>query len=518
LEISQLTLARAMPIGFANFASHGQYRLARHLQLINKELLDIVAGRNNRLIVQMPPRHSKSETISKYFPPWYIGNFPDRRIILLSYEAEFAASWGRKARDVMSEWGESVFGVRVRQDVSAVDNWTVEKRSGNLWMPCDGGMMTSGMGGAVTGKGANVMIIDDPVKNDKEARSQTSRDNQWSWFQSTANTRIEPAGAIILMLTRWHEDDLAGRLIADMESGGQKWRILSLPAICDSNEDPLGREIGEALWPERFDEEALAWKKRSSGVWWWALFQQKPQSDEGGAFKIKWWEVWRNPPENLTKVELYVDSSFKTGVASDYSVIATWGTDGKGRYYLLDLWRDKVEFPELVTAIHAQRRKQIEQWGKNVRVVIEDRASGQSAIQTLRRPLHLPDGKVLPAIPVIAQKIEGNLSKESRADQAAIFVSAGQVFIPENASWRQAFLDEHAVFPSGLHDDMVDTTTMALLRLGDVNKIPKVSFVKEALDKEPGEVLNNSQKQVRFFGVNPASEQEYYRRSIEKGW
>ncbi len=194
-------------------------------------------------MVCMPPRHGKSEFISKYFPAWFLGTFPDKRIILTSYESEYAASWGRKARNLLEEHGRELFGVRIAGDSSAADRWDIAGR--------DGGMNTAGAGAAITGKGANVAIIDDPVKNDTDAMSETKRAAVWEWYRATLRTRLEgDPRAIILVMTRWHEDDLAGRLLkaqAAATSGPcKRWDVLELPALAEPG-DPLGRPPGAPL-------------------------------------------------------------------------------------------------------------------------------------------------------------------------------------------------------------------------------------------------------------------------------
>lgn len=231
---------------------------------------DIIrTGTEAILVIEAPPRHGKSEFISKYFPAWYIGRFPDRRVILTSYEANFARSWGRKARDVLQEFGPELFGIQVSQTQSAAVDWEIEGTGG--------GMVTAGVGGPITGRGAHLFVVDDYIKNSEQAVSETIRENQWDWFQSTALTRIEPGGLMIIMATRWHKDDLSGRVLKQAEAGeGPPVYRLRMPAIAGEG-DQLGRAEGEALWPQRWPAEKLQ-KKRSSmeRYWWNALYQQDP--------------------------------------------------------------------------------------------------------------------------------------------------------------------------------------------------------------------------------------------------
>lgn len=410
-------------------------------------------------MVFMPPRHGKSELCSKYFPAWYIGRYRGR-VILTSYEASFAATWGRLARNVLTEWGPPVFGVRVAQDSSAADHWELSDADGQR-----GVMYTAGVGGAITGKGASLLIIDDPVKNMEEARSATVREKAWQWYTSTAYTRLEPNGVILIIQTRWHDDDLSGRILTEAKgegSGGEPWHVLSLPAVAEGAEHyaitggaPFVRAEGDALWPDRYPAERLAKiRADTTGSTWAALFQQRPTPDGGLIWHREWFRTYHEVP-TLTRTIQSVDTAFKTGVASDYSVIATWGQTATD-FYLLDVWRARVEFPDLKRAMLAQAAKH-----RPDAVYVEDAASGQSALQELRRESNLP---------LIAVKPQG--SKEGRAAAVSPLAEAGKVWVPESASWLADWLDEHVAFPVGAHDDQVDTTSMALERLRGGDRIP----------------------------------------------
>ena len=330
LTREDLLLAKSTPVGFAYVASEGRYELAPHLLLLSQKLVDVAAGRIKRLIISMPPRHGKSELTSKYFPSWYLGLYPDRRFMLASYEAEFAASWGRKARDLYARWGPDVFGYRVSPASASASAWNVHL--------CEGGMDTAGALGAVLGKGAHCFVIDDPVKNDQEADSATMRQHVWDWYVTTAYSRLaaQPEGAMVIIMTRWHKDDLAGRLISAMAEGGEKWETVTLPAIAEKD-DPMGRAEGEALWPAWFPRERLDRIKQQTtlheGVrWWFAMYQQKPQESGRAVFKSEWFErrcSIFDRPRFLYKV-MSVDCAAKTGIRNDYSSIGVWATDGVG--------------------------------------------------------------------------------------------------------------------------------------------------------------------------------------------
>lgn len=221
--------------------------------------------------------------VSEHYPAWFLGMFPNRRVILASYEGDFASQWGRKARNILSEHGH-VFGVAVSDNSSAANRWDI---TGNR-----GGMQTAGVSGPITGKGADLLIVDDPVKNAEEANSYVFRQKAWDWWQSVAYTRLEPGASIVLIQTRWHEDDLAGRLIKDEANGGEKWTRVDFPAIA-MTDDILGRKPGQALWPERYDEAALATTRRSVGEYvWQALYQQNPLGAEGQKIKREWFKYY----------------------------------------------------------------------------------------------------------------------------------------------------------------------------------------------------------------------------------
>jgi predicted phage terminase large subunit-like protein len=413
-------------------ASKGKWVPAKHLIFLNRKLLDIAAGRIKRLFVSMPPRHGKSELISKYFTAWYLGSFPDHRVILTSYEADFASQWGRKSRDILEEWGH-LFGIELRHDSNAANRWEIKGR--------EGGMQTAGAGGPITGKGANLFIIDDPVKNSEDADSERMREKMWDWYRSTAYTRLEPDAAMLGVMTRWHDDDLAGRIL---ELEGDDWEFINLPALA-ADDDPLGRAEGEALWPERYPREELERIQRTVGSRVWnALYQGLPVPEGGEIMRSEWWHEYDHTVSPDIVVQSW-DTAFKSGQDNDYSVCTTWGIAGND-YYLLDLWRGRVEYPEL-------RRVALqlyEKWRPS-KVLIEDKASGQSLIQELKKGTPMP---------LIAVKVDKD--KVTRAHAATPLIESGRVLIPKHAPWAATLVKECADFPHGKHDDIVDSVTQFL--------------------------------------------------------
>ena len=449
------------PIDFAKYATGGAYQTAKHLQLINEKLIRIGNGELKRLIVEAPPRHGKSWLISRFFPAWYIGTHPDRRIILSSYESEFAAKWGAAAKELLAEHGQSIFGVRLHPDSQAAARWDLQGH--------DGGMVAVGAGGALTGKGCSVFIVEDPIKGAAEANSQTQRESLWSWFQSVAFTRLEPEAAMIVCGARWHEDDLIGRLL----ESGDEWEVVRLPALAE-DDDPLGREPGEALWPERFDVEALESIRRQIGSYAWsALYQQSPRTEGGNVVQLCWLKYWRltvedHPPipvrmpdgttaechpvalhDDLEFEQVFQswDLTFKEGSTTDFVVGQVWATKGDDRY-LLDQVRKRMDFPQTIETIRRMKAR----WPQAHRTLIEEKANGSAVLATLR-----PE---LPGLVAVNPKDD----KLTRLHSVTPQFESGNVYLPHphRAAWVKGLIDELVAFPNAKHDDQVDALSQAL--------------------------------------------------------
>ncbi len=323
-KIAERVNSMLTPALFACRVSRGRWKMTPHLAAIDRAIIETITGRTEPiLVIEAPPRHGKSELISRYLPAWFLGIFPERRVMLVGYGAGFARSWGRKARALLFEHGRDWFGVEVSPDERAASDWGLSGR--------EGGMLTAGIGGPLTGRGAHLLIVDDPVKNADQARSQTIRENHWNWWQSTASTRIEPGGCAIVIATRWHYDDLSGRLIQAAETGrGAPVRRLRLPAIAEEN-DPLGRPPGEALWPARWPIEQLEkLRLEKEAAWWQALYQQRPGRGERCTWPDSYFgqHLWGETfPGVFDAAALAVDPS-KGGPRGDYSAIVFAGLSG----------------------------------------------------------------------------------------------------------------------------------------------------------------------------------------------
>ncbi len=454
-SVAQDELARRRLADFIRLLEPS-YEQTRHTRALCDHLEAVERGEIDRLIIQMPPRHGKTLHVSQALPAWVFGRNPRAQIILASYGAELAEENSRKARSF------------VRSDVWPFEcRVSEESRAQNRWHTDAGGILiATGCEGAVTGRGANYLIIDDPIRDRAEADSELIRKRLWDWWTDVARTRLMPKARVILASTRWHFDDLTGRILNTED--GKRWTVLSLPAIAEQG-DVLGRKPGEALWPEWFPIDALPSVERGemSSRSFEALFQQRPSSEQGGLFKRLWFENHFDGPlpvimdritqkagtpfeeiiERPRRFEVIgaIDCASKTTLNADFSVIAIVATDGRD-FYCLDIVRHRCEFPELVAMTIETFRK----WSPS-RLYIEDTSNGTPLIQELRRSS---------ALPVIPVTVKG--SKVARAEATTAWFESSRVKFPSGAPWLSDLVDEYGTFPLGRHDDQVDALTMAL--------------------------------------------------------
>jgi len=421
-----------LPDTFAQQMSGGRWHNYTYLQKISDIVFNAITEGNGRIILNVPPRHGKSEFISHWLPVFFIKNFPHQNIIQTTYEQDFSILWGRRVRNTIKS--NPQLEIHFQEDSKAAGRWNTAE---------GGGMTCAGIGGAITGRGGNLVIIDDPVKNWQDAKSETVQQRNIDWFNSTLYTRLEPNATIIVLMTRWVENDLAGYLISEHEDD---WIHIRFPAMAEPG-DPLGRGEGEALCPERYDKEALLTIKKAVGSKVWAgLYQQRPAPEEGNVFKNEWWKYYRRLPELSFKLQSW-DTAFKKGDENAYSVCQTWG-QGETGYYLADQLREKLEYPELKRAIVNQYDKH-----RPDVVLVEDKASGQSVVQDLKRETSLP---------LIAVKAEPGNGKEIRADMVSPLIESGRVFLPNRATWLNDFLYETMHFPNSTFKDQVDAMSQGL--------------------------------------------------------
>ena len=437
-EAAKRQLARTHYADYVEYVHHGRWKRARHLDLICAELEKVITGETKRLMIFMPPRHGKSMTVTATFPSYYLGKYPDRRVIEVSYGDDLAKEFGDANRMKIAEHGCELFGVLLSQTAASKVSWNLEGHSG--------GMISVGVGGGITGKGADLLILDDPIKNRQEAESETYRKNLLNEWRSSIYTRLHPGASVLIILTRWHEADLAASLL---ESEAGDWKVLSLPCVCDDENDLLGRKIGEPLWPEHgFDNEWCEQTKRAVGSYAWAsLYQQHPSPIEGGILKRGWFKFYDVLPEKVSQAVQSWDCTFKEGKASDYVAGHVWMRSGPN-YYLVDRVHDQIGIVDTMQAIRTMSYKHPKARGK----LIEDAANGPAVIEMLKK--EIPG--IIPITPMGGKVV--------RASAVAPYLEAGNIYLPnpKNAPWIHDFIEECAAFPNGKHDDDVDAMTQAI--------------------------------------------------------
>lgn len=423
------------------------YQEARHQLLLDAHLEAVERGEIDRLMVFMPPRHGKSEKASKRFPAWYLGRHPDRHVIASSYNSDLATDFGREVRNLVAshEFHEVFPQVELRQDSRAADRMNT-----NL----GGAYFAAGVGTATTGRGAHLGLIDDPFKDRAEADSETNRNRVWDWYRSTFYTRLMPGGAIVLTQTRWHDDDLAGRLLAQE---ADQWTILDLPAISDA---------GEPLWPEWYDLEALERIRASIGPREWsALYQQKPQPDEGTFFQRAWFNEWAELP----RLRIYGSSDYAvTDGGGDWTVHRVWGVDEDDNLYRLDGWRGQTPADQWIDAkLDLIAKHKPHAWFGEAGVI-------QKAVEPmlLKRMRERSVRCRMEWVPSIHDKPTRARGFQARASMGKVFFEPG------------ADLGEFLVFPAGKHDDEVDVAGM----MGRVLDQVHPAILRPVVDKGPRDI------------------------------
>lgn len=419
-------------VALARFTFRG-YVPSWHHYRIARELEEASRTPNARLIIAMPPRHGKTELASIRFAPWLLANRPQAHVIAATYAQDFADELGRKARGVMAS---SVYRSLFPYAQLSGDNRAVSR-----WQTVSGGSYYAvGVGGALTGRGADVLLIDDPHKNRAEAESKVSRDTVWDWFRSTAYTRLEKGGSAVIIMTRWHEDDLVGRCLAS----GEPWRVLSLPAIAEHDEPE--RKAGEALWPDKYPVDALERIRTTVGEREWAaLYQQRPAPIEGALFKPDRLTLVDAEPAGMRWVRAWDFGA--TAGGGDWTVGAKLGVR-EGRPIVADIVRIQgaPEDVERTLVATAQRDGR----GVTVNLPQDPGAAGKAHVQYLTRLL---SGYTVKSSPETGDKV-------LRAEPFASQVNVGNVSLVKG-SWNAALMDEMRVFPNGMHDDQVDALSRA---------------------------------------------------------
>lgn len=436
-HFAKIELCRRSFADYVEYIHNGYYRHAAHTLLICERLQELVEEGKKRIMVFMPPRHGKSMTVTETFPSYYLGRNPDKRVIISAYSDDLAIDFSRRNRQKVEEYGREIFGVKVAKDKAAVKAWDIAEHRG--------GLVAAGIGGTITGKGADVLLIDDPVKNDAEAQSITYRDRVYNEYKSTLLTRLQAGGSVILIMTRWHEDDLAGRLLAE----SKEWNVISLPAECDSEDDLLRRQIGDPLWADGgYDKAWIAESKIALGSRvWTSLYQQRPSVEKGNIFKRDWFKRYSKLPEHIDYWTQSWDFTFKDSSSNDYVCGGVWAKSG-ANHYLVYRIKERIDFVKSLEAI--QRVTAL--YPQAAAKLVEEKANGAAIISMLRSKLP----GIIPINPTA--------SKEGRANSVTPFFEAGNVYIPSDAVWAEDYINELLSFPNGAHDDQVDMTSQYLAR------------------------------------------------------
>jgi predicted phage terminase large subunit-like protein len=418
----------------------------RHHKIMADAFERVANGELKRLIINMPPRHTKSEFASYLLPAWFLGRFPHKKVIQTSHTAELAVGFGRKVRNLVdSEVYNGIFPeLNLQADSKAAGRWNTSK---------GGDYFAIGVGGAVTGKGADLLIIDDPHSEQEAALAQVNPeiyDKTYEWYTSGPRQRLQPGGAIVIVMTRWSQKDLTGQVLKSAaQRGGEEWKVIEFPAIMPS---------GGPLWPEFWSlKELEALKEELPNSKWQAQYQQQPTSDASAIIKREWWQIWEHdtPPSCEFIIQSW-DTAFLKSERADYSACTTWGVfykdddtgERQANIILLNAFKKRMEFPELKQRAYEEWKE----WEPDA-MIVEAKAAGSPLIFELRQ-MGIPVSEFTPS--------KGN-DKIARLNAVADLFASGRVWVP-NRNWAEELVEEVAAFPAGEHDDMVDSMTQALLR------------------------------------------------------
>ena len=440
LKLSEKKKKSKVHDDFLSFVKHvwPEFIEGSHHKKIAEKFNQIAKGEIKRLIINMPPRHTKSEFASFLLPSWMVGRKPDLKIIQTTHTTELAIRFGRKAKTLMdSPEYKQVFDTRLREDSQAAGKWETEQ---------GGEYYAAGVGSAITGRGADLLIIDDP-HSEQDALNMTAMERAYEWYTSGPRQRLQPGGAIVVVMTRWNMKDLTGALLkSQKELKSDQWHVIEFPAIMPS---------GNPVWPEYWKKEELEGVKASLSIGKWnAQWMQNPTAEEGSLIKREWWRKWdRDYIPALKHVIQSYDTAFLKKETADYSAITTWGVfheaeDTAPNLILLDALKERLEFPEL-------RKKALEQYNywKPESVIIESKASGLPLTYELRKM----------GIPVINYTPSKGNDKHARVNAVSPLFESGQIWAPDE-KFAEEVIEECASFPYGDHDDLVDSMTQAVMR------------------------------------------------------
>jgi predicted phage terminase large subunit-like protein len=447
LELEEKEQAKSNYYDYVKYVHSGLFKESRHGLFITdiiQEAIErkkaMVAGKipmeNQYIGFSIPPRHGKSMTITETLPSFYLGHFQNDRVIEGSYNTTFAQKFGKKNLQKVKQFAAELFGIELSPSSKSSSDWDIDGTRG--------GMISRGILAGVTGEGADLMIIDDPIKNREEADSEVYRDKMWGEWIDSFSTRLHPGAICIFIMTRWHEDDLVGRLQNPEYGEPIPMNMINLPLEAEEG-DLIGRDPGEPLWPERYSYDFIESRKRYPSSFN-ALYQGRPTSQEGNMLKRDWWKYYDVLPPMASQL-ISVDAAFKDEDESDYVVIQVWGKN-QADMYLIDQSRAKMNFPATLQTI----RNMVAKHPKASLKLVEDKANGSAIISTLQREI----GGIV--------EINPDGGKITRVNAVSAYIESGNVYLPRQAEWIHDFVEEAASFPNGKNDDQVDAMSQALNR------------------------------------------------------
>lgn len=435
------------------FCKHMQpdYKVGSHHRVLARMLMDIASGNKDRICVNMPPRHGKSQLVSIYFPAWFLGRYPNKKVLMVSHTTDLAVDFGRKVRNLIdSDRYREVFpNTSLASDSKSAGRWNTNK--GGEYFAC-------GVGSALAGRGADLLLVDDP-HNEQDIINGNFEvfEKAYEWFTYGARTRLMPGGRVAIIQTRWHQDDLTGRMIRDMGQNerADQYEVVEFPAIL-TIENPGVAPVEKPLWPEFFDMEALLRTKASMPVFQWnAQYQQNPTAEEASVVKREWWQWWeKEDPPPCEYVIMSLDAAAEKHNRADFTALTTWGVflNEEEQAYcliLLNSIKQRLEFPDLKELALEEYRE----WEPDA-FIVEKKSAGTALYQEMRR-MGIPVGEYTPH--------RGSGDKLARLNSVADIIKSGLVWVPQTR-WAEELVEEIAGFPFMAHDDLVDSAVMALMR------------------------------------------------------